>query len=39
MAKRKRLSRSKSRKTFSKGNGVKSKNLMTSSPMRGGIRL
>jgi len=39
MAKRSKMSRKKSRRNFSKGAGVKSKNFITSSPMRGGIRL
>jgi len=38
MRKRSKMSRQKSRKTFTKGARVKSKNY-ASGPMRGGIRL
>jgi len=38
MPKRKKLSRKASKKNFSRGNGVKSKNY-ADNPMRGGIRL
>lgn len=36
---RQKLSRKKSKKNFRKGNGVKAKNLLGGSSMRGGIRL
>ena len=39
MAKRKRLSRKASRKNFRRGAGTKSKNLLSGSSRRGGIRL
>jgi len=37
--KRKRLTRKKSRKIFTKASGVHHKNSMNTMPMRGGIRL
>ena len=39
MKKRKRLSRSKSKKNFRKGTGIKAKNVLGGNIMRGGIRL
>lgn len=39
MAKRKRMSRGKSRRDFSRKSGAHPRNMMMGAPMRGGIRL
>lgn len=39
MKKRMKMSKKSSRKNFTRGSKIKGRNLMSSMPMRGGIRL